>query len=212
MALEKHFVKHLENDRHGLVDLSNVVNYRVNRKIPFDEFKGIVAEDFKIPKHLQRYWSWVQRATKKIRVDKPLEEVDTELNMMMDLRHIKDKQLTEYHEKNALLTTPLFLETSSGDALHEKQASELLIFVKRYNPKDNALTYVGHIFAESSAQFATIFQQARDLAGIPAETEIIGFEEVQYDPNVVLKELKSDATPANVGSLLNHYVRNCFAA
>ena len=136
-----------------------------------------------------------------MRVEKPLFHLGQhELKTVLDLRHFKEKSSPPAAEKNALMTIKLFLETPepSSDSVRALLPSELLVFVKLYEPKLRKLSYVGHLFVEKSRQFRLIFEKARKLAGLPYEVDIVGYEEVKYDPTVMISDLPPSQTPEKV--------------
>lgn len=200
VACEKDFVQHMADGYlFDLVDIGSLRSYRVHRKTPFEEFKELISQDLRVPKHLQRFWSWIHRSNER-RVDKALEQADIDIEAVMDLRHIKDKKITESSDKSSLLTVELFLETPEAgcDALRPIVSSEQLIFLKLYKPRLQKLSYVGHLFIETTDQFESIFRKAGDMAGLSSEVKVVGFEEVQSEPSVICKELSLNETPTVV--------------
>lgn len=199
LACEKHFAEQLGDSYHfDLADFNHVKSYRVHKKTPFEDFKETISNDLGIPKHLQRFWLWNQRQNGTLRISKPLEMSTVELNTVLDLRHFKEKSLTGSTEKNALMTIKLFLETPDGENLHPLRGSELLIFVKLYNPKIRKLSYIGHLFVEKTSPFRLILERAKKLAGLVSDADVVGFEEVKYDPSVICSDLSPSQTPEKV--------------
>ena len=200
LACEKHFAEQLgESYYFDLANFDGVQHYRVHKKTLFEEFKEMVSRDFGIAKHLQRFWLWTQRQNGTTRIEKPLETGSVELKTVLDLKAFKERNLPPASEKNALMTVKLFLETPDiGDVLRPLQQSELLIFVKHYDPKLRKLAYVGHLFVEKTMQIRTILDKAKKLAGLAQDADVIGVEEVKFNPSVTCAELQPAQTAERV--------------
>ena len=200
LATEKHFKEQLgETYYSDLANFEEVTTYRLHKKTRFEDFKERVSQDFGIPTHLQRFWLWMHRQNGTVRIDKPLEPMSEKIETVLDLRHYKEKLSTPMPERNALMTIQLFLEAPEQDnVLRSLNPSEILIFIKFYDPKIRKLSYVGHLFVDKGAQFRLIFERARILAKLPPEADVVGFEEVKYEPAVVCTELSPTQTPEKV--------------
>ena len=131
------------------------------------------------------------------RIDKPLDTANDKIEKVLDLKMHKER-LSNQVPDNALMTILLFLETPKQNVLHTLAAKELLIFVKFYDPKNRRLSYVGHLFVDKDLEFSQIFEQAKVLAKLPAEADVVGFEEVKHEPTVDCTELSPTQTPEQV--------------
>lgn len=68
-----------------------------------------IADEFGIPVHKQRYWTWAKRANGTHRIKMPLSE-EHESREVMDLREFRE-QGASHTAKHALMDLKLFLES-----------------------------------------------------------------------------------------------------
>ena len=200
LACEKHFAEQLgESYYFDLADFDGVQHYRVHKRTPFEDFKEMVSRDFGVAKHLQRFWSCYLRQNRTTRIEKPLPSKPGEIKTVLDLVAFKEKNIPPAAQETALMTVKLFLETPDvGDVLHPLQQTEFLIFIKHYDPKLRRLSYVGHLYVEKMMLIRSILDKARNLAGLSQNTDIIGFEELKFCPQVSCPQLQPDDTAAKV--------------
>lgn len=86
----------------------------------------------------------------------------------------------------------LFLETPpAGDkALPPLDNSKILLFFKQYDPATEALTYAGHAFASKHAKVASLFPMLRERGGLGDDEDVLVFEEVKFEPDVMCNQLE----------------------
>lgn len=138
-----------------------------------------------------------------IRVCKPLMKRGIDAKTVLDLRHIKDMKPPPSEENTALMTINLFLETPEGHGLgnegilHTIQQDDLLIFIKYYDPVSMELYYLGHMFVEKTCRFRMVLNEAKKMAGLGLEDEVVGVKEVQHLPEVICEDLLSKRTVFN---------------
>ena len=200
LACERHFAEQLEESCHfELADFYGVRHYRVHKRTPFEDFKEMVSRDFGIAKHHQRFWLWSQRQNGTTRIEKPLETESGKIKTVLDLRAFREGNLPAASQKTALMTVKLFLETPDlGDVLRPLQQTELLIFIKHYDPGLGRLSCVGHLFVEKSVEIQRILDKAKTMAGLAQYADVIEFEEVDSYLHITCPSSQPDRTAAKV--------------
>ncbi|TVU46530.1 hypothetical protein EJB05_06071, partial [Eragrostis curvula] len=68
------------------------------------------------------------------------------------------------------------------------------VFLKLYNPEETQLRYVGTLFAKPSSRPSDILPDLRTLADFRADEEIELYEEVKFEPSVMLDKICIDMT------------------
>lgn len=71
----------------------------------------------------------------------------------------------------------------------EKTKDDILLFFKFYNPLKEEIRYVGCLFVKASGKPLEILAKLNELAGFPLEEEIELFEEIKFDPNVMVEHI-----------------------
>ncbi|KAL6521230.1 CSN-associated deubiquitinating enzyme Ubp12 [Orobanche gracilis] len=172
-----------------LVDHDKVRNFRVQKQMPFNQFKEEVAKEFGIPIQFQRFWIWAKRQNHTYRPNRPLtpqEEVQT----VGALRDVFNKA------HNADLK--LFLEVEFGlDLLPipppEKNKDDIMLFFKLYDPEKEELRYVGKLLLKSSGKPIEILPKLNEMAGYAPDEKIELFEEIKFEPSVMCDRLDKRA-------------------
>ena len=91
--------------------------------------------------------------------------------------------------KHAIMDLRLYLETPWPDTsapLHKPGKNEILLFFKFYDPDAESLRYVGHLFAPKAARLKDLFPMLRKLAGLAPDTPLACYEEVKWEPSVMV--------------------------
>ncbi|KAL6507816.1 CSN-associated deubiquitinating enzyme Ubp12 [Orobanche gracilis] len=172
-----------------LVDHDKVRNFRVQKHMPFNQFKEEVAKEFGVPVQFQRFWIWAKRQNHTYRPNRPLtpqEEVQT----VGALRDVFNKA------HNADLK--LFLEVEFGlDLLPipppEKTKDDIMLFFKLYDPEKEELRYVGKLLLKSSGKPIEILSKLNEMAGFAPDEKIELFEEIKFEPSVMCDRLDKRA-------------------
>ncbi len=133
-----------------LIDIDSLPPMRVQKQLPFQDFKDQVANSIGIPPQFQRWWIWAKRVNNTIRPLRPLtaaEEAKTVLQIRESASGPKSLQgeLKLYLETN--------LEFGLGPPLPTmptRQGDQILLFLKKYDPEEERLSYVGHVLARLS--------------------------------------------------------------
>jgi len=179
-----------------LVNFDQVMSYRIHKRTKFDEFRKKVAEDFGVTPSQQRFWIWKRRHNSTVRPDTPLPP-DLCIDTILDLREFKDHPYSTAPEKNALMTVKLYLEMpeAPGRPLNDIPTDSLLLFFKLYNPFKRELSYINHMCVHKREPFRDIFARIAKIIDLPEGTDIIGCEEIKFEPSVLCEEIEDDMTP-----------------
>ncbi|XP_031094460.1 ubiquitin carboxyl-terminal hydrolase 12-like [Ipomoea triloba] len=168
-----------------LVDHDKVRSFRVQKQMPFNVFKEEVAKEFGIPMQYQRFWLWAKRQNHTYRPNRSLTALE-ETQSVGQLREVSNKA------NNAELK--LFLEVELGLDLTpipppEKTKDDILLFFKFYDPLKEEIRYVGCLFVKASGKPLEILTKLNELAGFSLDEEIELFEEIKFDPNVMVEHI-----------------------
>ncbi|XP_010519993.1 PREDICTED: ubiquitin carboxyl-terminal hydrolase 12-like isoform X2 [Tarenaya hassleriana] len=168
-----------------LVDHDKVRSFRIQKQIPFQQFKEEVAKEFGIPVQFQRFWIWAKRQNHTYRPNRPLTPQE-ELQPVGQIREASNKA------NNAELK--LFLEVQSGPDLHpipppEKLKDDILLFFKLYDPEKAEIRYVGRLMVKSSSKPMDIIGKLNQMAGFASDEEIELFEEIKFEPCVMCEHV-----------------------
>ncbi|ESO84027.1 hypothetical protein LOTGIDRAFT_184079 [Lottia gigantea] len=175
VLLEDHFYGHQGND---LFDTERV-NYRVfkvKKSYSILEFMEMLSENLNYPLNQIRLWPLEPRQNQTIRPSWFDTEVDLNKNIMEAA-------------KNECPWT-VFVETLSPESgLKELQPfdneSDVILFLKMYDPRTKSLSYCGHIYVPISAKVVELVPELRKRAGFPPDTPLLIYEEVK--PNYTEK-------------------------
>ncbi|KAI4116187.1 MAG: hypothetical protein LQ345_003350 [Seirophora villosa] len=137
--------------------------YRVLKNSTVGDFTRTVAESLQVPPEQARLWAMVNRQNKTTRPDQPLPD----LNMT----------ITEAYSRFSTRDKPfrLWVETATtvedGQALwpnvnpSPSLAAPILIFLKHFNPDDQTLKGVGHIYMRKTSKVADMIPAIQQLMG-----------------------------------------------
>ncbi|KAJ1702648.1 hypothetical protein LUZ63_002427 [Rhynchospora breviuscula] len=168
-----------------LVDHDKVKSFRIQKQMPFVNFKEEVAKEFGIPVQFQRFWLWAKRQNHTYRPNRPL-SIQEESQTVGQLKEVTNKA------HNAELK--LFLEIELGPELNtlpppERSKEDILLFFKLYDPEKEQLRYVGRLFVKSSGKPADIVSKLNKMAGFPVDEEIDLYEEIKFEPTVMCENI-----------------------
>jgi len=184
-----------------LVDHDRVKSLRVSKTATFTDFKQQVATELGIPPEKQRYWLWAKRQNHTFRPNKPMLPED-EGQRILD---IKDNT----NVKHAVADVKLLLEPLQPNGeLTKLDKNDILLFFKLYTPETQKLTYAGCRFAHKNDRISSLNQFMCYVAGFPAETPLMVFEEIKYDPSVMCERISAQSTLTN--AQLEHGDIICF--
>lgn len=86
----------------------------------------------------------------------------------------------------------LFLETPpAGETTFPVlDKNQILLFFKQYDPITETLSYAGHTYASKHAKVASLFPMLRTRAGYGDDDDVLVFEEVKFEPDVMCNQLE----------------------
>ncbi|CAI8597773.1 unnamed protein product [Vicia faba] len=173
-----------------LVDHDKVRSFRVQKQTPFNVFKEEVAKEFGIPVQFQRFWLWAKRQNHTYRPNRPLTHIE-ETQTVGQLREVSNKV------HNAELK--LFLEVEKGMDLcpiasPDKTKDDILLFFKLYDPEKEELRYVGRLFVKGTGKPSEILTRLNEMAGYDPEEDIVLYEEIKFEPNVMCEPIDKKVT------------------
>eukprot|EP00899_Mesostigma_viride_P026981 jgi/Mesvir1/7468/Mv25119-RA.2 len=179
----------------GLVDYGQIRSFRVSKQMPLKEFKGLVASELGIPVEQQRYWSWATRPDQACRQftcyqPDPHRPLSTWARFLTEQTAGLDLWL-EPPAQGAGPDVPATLPQVAPD--------DLLLFFKLYDPVEEKLSYVGHLFARSGWKVSELCPHMRQLAGYPADVTLAVY------PDAFLKQNIGPCTPMNGKDTLKDY-------
>ncbi|KAJ3707257.1 hypothetical protein LUZ61_010962 [Rhynchospora tenuis] len=168
-----------------LVDHDKVKSFRIQKQMPFVNFKEEVAKEFGIPVQFQRFWLWAKRQNHTYRPNRPL-SIQEESQTVGQLKEVTNKAHTA--------ELKLFLEVELGPELNtlpppERSKEDILLFFKLYDPEKEQLRYVGRLFVKSSGKPADIVSKLNKMAGFPVDEEIDLYEEIKFEPTVMCENI-----------------------
>ncbi|WJX64616.1 ubiquitinyl hydrolase 1 [Trifolium repens] len=172
-----------------LVDFDAVKSFRVQKDTPFYVFQEDVAEEFGIPVRFQRFWLWTKRQNHTFRPLRPLTHIE-EAQSVKILRRVQNVEKAELK---------LFLEVHRGRDLRptaplEKRWDDILLFFKLYDPEKEELRYVGRLLVNLIGKPSEILRRLNKLAGYDPDEEIILYEEIKFEPNVMCEPVDKKLT------------------
>ncbi|KAM3236725.1 hypothetical protein P3L10_016762 [Capsicum annuum] len=162
-----------------LVDHDKVHSFRIQKQIPFTQFKEEVAKAFGIPVQFQRYWLWAKRQNQTYRPHRAL----TAREETQPVGKLNNDELKLFLEVELCLDLrPLY---PPGKSTKE----DILLFLKLYDPLKERIRYVGRIFVKRSGKPMEILAKLNELAGFSSDEEIELFEEIKFEPNVMCEHI-----------------------
>ncbi|XP_024545435.1 ubiquitin carboxyl-terminal hydrolase 13 isoform X1 [Selaginella moellendorffii] len=175
-----------------LVDHDRIHSFRVLKQLPFAKFKEEVSKEFNVPVNCQRFWLWAKRQNHTYRPSRPLNEQE-ESQMVGNI-----KETATNKTYNGELR--LFLEVQKAQDMYiplspsEKTKDDILLFLKLYIPDKEDLRYAGKLMVKANGKAADIVEKLNEIAGYPSGEEILLFEEIKFDPNVMCEPIDKKLT------------------
>ncbi|XP_020690617.1 ubiquitin carboxyl-terminal hydrolase 12 [Dendrobium catenatum] len=172
-----------------LVDHEKVCSFRIQKQTPFKAFKEEIAKELGIPVQFQRFWLWAKRQNHTYRPNRPLTPIE-EAQPVGQLREVSNKT------NNAELK--LFLEVELIDSIPippvDKTKEDILLFFKLYDPFKEELRYAGRLFVKALEKPIDILTKLNEMAGFLPNEEIVLYEEIKFEPNVMCENIDKRAS------------------
>ncbi|KAL3338231.1 hypothetical protein AABB24_030400 [Solanum stoloniferum] len=169
-----------------LVDHDKVRSFRIEKQMPFTQFKEDIAMTFGIPVQFQRYWLWAKRKNHTYRPQRAL-TAQEEIQTVGELSEVSNKWNNS--ELRIYLEVELCLDLRPLYPLGKTTREEILLFLKFYDPLKERIRYVGRLFVKESGKPLEILAKLNELAGFLPDEEIELFEEIKFEPNVMCEHI-----------------------
>eukprot|EP00271_Cylindrocystis_brebissonii_P022318 TRINITY_DN8549_c0_g1_i1.p1 TRINITY_DN8549_c0_g1~~TRINITY_DN8549_c0_g1_i1.p1 ORF type:complete len:1105 (+),score=260.24 TRINITY_DN8549_c0_g1_i1:215-3529(+) len=182
-----------------LVDHERVKTFRIPKENPFKQLMEEVAQDWNVPESCQRYWLWAKRQNQTFRPSRPL-TADEQAMTVSQLRDLVTKNshangVAGASELKLLLETPPDAGPDNpGRTLPERRKDDLLLFFKLYDPEKEVISYVCHLFFPSGSKPTELRLRLCEAAGFASKEELMYFEEIKFEPEVLCEPLEPTAT------------------
>lgn len=172
VVTEDYFCGHQGTDLFD-VDRANFRNFKVKKTATLREFLETLAENLKYPINQIRPWPFQARQNQTFRPT------------LLDLEADINKTVQELSDEG---TWTVFVETlnpeSNAQRLpHFDKDSDVLLFLKMYDPRTKSISYCGHAYVPISAKGTELLPDLNRRAGFPPDTPLILYEEVK--PNLL---------------------------
>lgn len=170
-----------------LVDHEKVRSFRISKQMTFQLFKEEVAKELHIPVQCQRFWLWAKRQNHTYRPNRPLSPAEEAMTVGQLKDQTNKAQTAEL--KLFLEGEPIGPDTSVPIPLPERAKDDILLFFKLYDPEKEELRYVGRLFVRLSSKPVDIKSKLCEMAGFSTQEELLYFEEIKFDPNVMCEPI-----------------------
>jgi ubiquitin carboxyl-terminal hydrolase 7 len=185
-----------------LVDFDQVsLQFKLSKmKDNFSEVQKLVEERLGVSIADQRYWRWSKRSNETFR---PSETLDDDVsNKTINAVYMSHPAGRKSVKAGEMVKFDLYLETpppssTTGKIAYNKNTM-MLCFFKHYKPGDAThspqLEYAGKALLPKNTTFVGMHVILKQRAGLPADEDIEVYEEVKFDPTVIVESTKPDAT------------------
>lgn len=155
-------------------------SFRVLRDQTYDNFMEYLAESFGYPRQHIRIWPFTQRTNSTLRP------------CTLDEQEARTKPLFEVADGDALwnLWLEVLYSDSDGETLPSfDKDGDVLVFAKMYTPSTKTLAYCGHLTVPiSGTKIGDLESQLRERGGLPKDTPLLLFEEIQHSLCAPIKD------------------------
>lgn len=193
VARDKDMREQIGNSIHfDLVDHEKVHSFRVQKELPFSQFKETVAQELGVPAAGQRFWVWAKRQNHTYRPNRPLtpgEELQTVGQLKEQTGKTPTAELKLYLEGH-----PVSKDNPEPVPLPERGKDDILLFFKYYNPEKQELRFVGKLFVPLSSTLAEIQADVKAMAALGKDDSVQFFEEIKCEPNVMCEPVDMAAS------------------
>lgn len=161
---------------------------RVKKASTLLEFKEEVAKQFNIPVERQRIWKFTNRSNLVCRIVliiscscSPSSHCFYQAFRPETLVRLPDDTIVETAlTLRGHIYSPeriaVYID-DAGDAAATQSPTDVLLFLKFYNPEKQELTNIGHFVGDITAKLGDVKAAAARLAGLPEDADLLLFEE-----------------------------------
>lgn len=173
ILLEDDFCGHQGNDLYDS-EKTSTRTFKIKKTSTLMEFLEMLSENLKYPVRQLRPWPFHCRQNHTFRPT------------MIDLETDMNKTVQELSDQDNPWV--VFVETLSPESgLKElppfDKDSDVLLFLKLYNPRTKTISYCGHLYVPISAKAVELVPELNRKAGFPVNTPLMLYEEVK--PNLI---------------------------
>jgi len=155
-----------------LVDFNKIAKNRVKKATTLGEFRVEQANKMSVPPEKIRFWNWISRKNKTIRVQKTFSEAD--YSKTLDMLADKERDDLRLFLDLSPRTEPPYFDTSlSSDSKSGK------IFFKFFDVPNQKLSYLGHTIFDRSQRIQEFVPLARTLLNLAEDQDLVFYEEVK---------------------------------
>jgi ubiquitin carboxyl-terminal hydrolase 7 len=184
-----------------LVDFDQVVlQFKLSKtKDTFAQVQKLIEERLGLSAADQRYWRWLKRSNDTFRPSEPLPDdvADKTINAVY-MAHTQTKKSAKQGE---MVKFDLYLEQPPPKGKVPLNKDLILCFFKLYKPGDAKtspqLEYAGKALLPKTATFGFCGKIIKKKAELPDDEEIEVYEEVKFDPTVIVELNKPETTLAS---------------
>ncbi|POG66834.1 ubiquitin carboxyl-terminal hydrolase 5 [Rhizophagus irregularis DAOM 181602=DAOM 197198] len=166
--------------------LSDVYVYKILKSDTYRSFKEIVSRIFNIPPEQVRFWIFVNRQNKTIRLDAPISEsyIDTSMGEIHAKMTSRQNEMKLYME---VAEIPL----SGLTWFPANHMMVLMVFIKYFDPDKQAFEGLGHLYVQKSGKVGDITRVLCEKKNFSPDTPLKIYEEIK--PNMI-EEVKLKST------------------
>ncbi|XP_052767469.1 ubiquitin carboxyl-terminal hydrolase 7-like isoform X2 [Mya arenaria] len=172
VVTEDYFYGHQGTDLFDL-EKANFRNFRVKKSATLKDFLEMLAENLKYPVQQLRPWPFQARQNQTYRPT--LLDIEADINKIV-------QDLAEEGPWTLFVET-LNPESSLQRLPHFDKDSDVLLFLKMYDPRTKTTNYCGHEYVPIAAKGSELMPELNKRAGWPVDTPLLLFEEVK--PNLL---------------------------
>ncbi|GBC24696.2 cysteine proteinase [Rhizophagus irregularis DAOM 181602=DAOM 197198] len=165
--------------------LSEVLTFKILKADTYGSFKEHVSRSFNIPTKQVRFWVFVNRQNRTVRLDAPIS--DSLTNISMEEIHAK---MTSRQNEMKLYMEVAEIPLSGLTWFPTNHIMVLLVFIKYFDPDKQAFEGLGHLYVQKFGKVGDITRFLREKKNFSPDTPLKIYEEVK--PNMIVEmKLKS---------------------
>ncbi|CAB5376644.1 unnamed protein product [Rhizophagus irregularis] len=159
--------------------LSEVYVYKILKSDAYRSFKDFASRNFNIPPERVRFWVFVNRQNRTVRLDAPIPELYINTSMEQICANMTTR-------RNGM---ELYMEVADKPIKRKKwfptvpKASRIIVFLKYFDPDKQTLEGLGHLYIQKFGKVGDITRVLCEKKEFPPDTPLKIYEEVK--PNMI---------------------------
>ncbi|CAB4475297.1 unnamed protein product [Rhizophagus irregularis] len=159
--------------------LSEVYVYKILKSDTYRSFKDFASRNFNIPPERVRFWVFVNRQNRTVRLDAPIPELYINTSMEQICANMTTR-------RNGM---ELYMEVADKPIKRKKwfptvpKASRIIVFLKYFDPDKQTLEGLGHLYIQKFGKVGDITRVLCKKKEFPPDTPLKIYEEVK--PNMI---------------------------